>query len=52
MNVQDIFIRSIRNIFFAVVVAALAMPIVFAVPGLSGAILNALNVIISGPGKE
>lgn len=52
MNARDIFIRSIKNIFFAVIVTALAMPIFFAVPGLSVAILNALNVIISGPGKE
>jgi len=52
MNAQDIFMRSIRNIFFAVVVTALAMPIVLAVPGLSGAILNAINAIVSGPGQE
>lgn len=48
MNALDIFIRSLRNIFFAVVVTALAIPIVFAVPGLSGAILSGLNTVISG----
>lgn len=52
MNARDIFIRSIKNIFFAVIVTALAMPIVLAVPGLSGAILNAINTIISGSVNE
>jgi hypothetical protein len=45
MDLQKMIIISLRNIFFAIAVIVLALPVLLALPGISGFFYQALSII-------
>jgi len=45
MDLNSLIVRSFKNILFAVAVIAMTLPILLSMPGFSGYIVNALNVL-------
>ncbi len=45
MGMHDVITSSIKNIFFAILVVVLAVPILLSLPGFSGFVMNALTII-------
>lgn len=45
MEFQDVVTRSLRSIVFAVIVAAVTLPILLSIPVVSGYIFSALSLL-------
>jgi hypothetical protein len=45
MNLHEIFIRSIRNIFFGLIAFALALPLLLSVPVVREFFINIISMI-------
>lgn len=44
MNLQELLAASLKNIFFAVIALALALPILLSLPGVSKYVVNMLGI--------
>lgn len=51
MNLNDIFITSIKNVFFGLIVLALALPLLLAFPVIRDYFINAISMIGIGDFK-
>ena len=45
MDVNTVIVRSFKNILCALAVLAMGLPILLSMPGLSGYLLSALNIL-------